>query len=69
MLKYTSKSTTMVYNRVKDKSLRFPDIFVCPKPGFKPDEMAKVSSLAENPWHAPETLLGTGKVNPGVNVK
>ena len=66
MIKYNSNSTAMVYDRVEDKSLRFPDLFVCPKPGFKPEKMANISSLTENPWHAQEILVGTDKVNSQV---
>lgn len=58
----------MVYDRIEDSSLRLPDLFVCPKPGFKPAEMSKLSNIIEHPWHSQNTLWGTDKVKKRTQV-
>ncbi len=62
VLKYTASGSSMVFDRVRDPMLRYPDVFLCPRPGFKVEEMSKLSNISENPWLAPLTLIGTDKV-------
>ncbi len=63
VLKYTASGTSMAFNRIKDPALKFPDLFLCPKQGFKKEEISGLSDVSENPWRTPETLSGSEKVN------
>ncbi len=62
VLKYTASGSSMAFDRVRDPMLKYPDVFLCPRPGFKVEEMSKLSDISENPWLAPLTLIGTDKV-------
>ncbi len=61
IIKYVAKGTTMTYDKVADPSLSFPDLSVCPSPGFKEKEIEKISDLA-NPWLASDGLRKDEKV-------
>ncbi len=62
MLKYTAGGSTMVYDRLEDPSLRYPDLFLCPNPGFKLGVTSNLSDITENPWHSLKTMVDTDKV-------
>ena len=68
VLKYTASGSSMAFDRVRDPMLKYPDVFLCPRPGFKVEEMSKLSNISENPWLAPLTLLGTDKVRSHAEV-
>ncbi len=61
-MKYTSKGSSMAFDRIKDPELKFPDLLICPRPGFKNAEMANLSDVTDNPWQALETIGGTDEV-------
>ncbi len=65
IIKYVGKGTTMTFDKVEDPSLSFPDISVCPSPGFKENHMKKISDM-ENPWLATEGLEKEEKVSVAV---
>ena len=52
----------MAFDRIKDPELKFPDLLICPRPGFKNAEMANLSDVTDNPWQALETIGGTDEV-------
>ncbi len=62
MFKYAAEGTTMTFDKVDDPAgLTFPGIYLCPSPGFKAEEIEKISDL-ENPWLVSESSNGPEKV-------
>ncbi len=73
LIKFAARDTTMTFGRVSKTDLRFPDLALCPSPGYKPEAMANLS-LLDNPWEANpgsgdiEEVRGIGDTHPTFSI-